>query len=59
MIFSMTHQIFKTYKVFTEKSAPDWLTSPRTYGWFWNDYVLTLPIGKSVETDFQTITRIE
>jgi hypothetical protein len=66
MIFLMTHKIFKTYKVFTEKSAPDWLTSSKSVKgstmdnrWFWNDYVLTLPIGKSVETVFQTITRIK
>lgn len=27
--------------------------------WFWNDHVLTLSIGESVDTDFRKITRTE
>jgi len=27
--------------------------------WFWTDHVLTLNVGDSVDTDFQTITRID
>lgn len=51
---------------FTEETAPDWLTSKNTVkgstmddSWFWNRHVLTLNVGESVKTDFQTITRIE
>lgn len=27
--------------------------------WFWTDYVLTLEVGQSVETDFSVIKRVE
>lgn len=66
MIFSMAHQIFKEAppEIFTELTAPDWLTSANTVvgstmdnRWFWNNHVLTLPVGSSVDTDFRTITR--
>jgi hypothetical protein len=52
-------------KVFDEHTAPKWLCegglaeSTMDNRWFWNDYVLTLKIGQSVDTDFQTITRLE
>ncbi len=67
MRFRMTHKIFPDkVKEFDEAGAPDWLTSANsTRGstmdsrWFWTGHVLTLPVGGSVETDFQTITRIE
>jgi hypothetical protein len=52
--------------VFSEATAPDWLTSRNTvrgstmdHRWFWDDHVLTLQVGESISTDFQTITRIE
>ena len=51
---------------YTELDAPDWLTGRNTVRgstmdnrWFWRNYVLTLKVGKSVETDFNKITRIE
>lgn len=67
MIFKMTHRIFKKTQpeIFTEKTAPDWLTSATTPGstmdcrWFWNEHVLTLPVGGIVKTDFRIIKRIE
>lgn len=67
MRFEMRHKFFKDDLVqFSELDAPDWLTSINTIPgstmddrWFWTDYVLTLQIGKSVKTDFQTITRVE
>jgi hypothetical protein len=49
---------------FSEKDAPDWLTSAHTIPgstldmrWFWNKHVLTLQVGGSIDTDFRTITR--
>jgi len=67
MKFEMFHTHFKVdTKIFTEETAPDWLTSVNTVKgstmdnrWFWNDHVLTLQVGESIETDFQTIKRIE
>ena len=67
--FSMTHMLDDTTgnppTEFTETNAPDWLTSETTVPgstmdmrWFWKDYVLTLEVGKSIDTDFRTITRI-
>ncbi len=49
---------------FDELTAPPWLKEGGVEGstmcnrWFWEDYVLTLDIGKSVETDFTRITRV-
>jgi len=52
--------------VFTEETAPKWLTSENTVKgstmdtrWFWNDHILTLKVGESKDTDFQRITRVE
>lgn len=67
MKFSMQHTVFKGLKpeIFDEHTAPKWLCEGGVRGstmdnrWFWNDYVLKLEVGKSVDTDFQTITRIE
>lgn len=51
--------------IFSESTAPDWLTSKHTvrgstmdYRWFWERHVLTLKLGKRVQTDSRTITRI-
>jgi len=51
-------------EIFTEDTAPDWLTSKNTIKgstmdgrWFWTDHVLKLEVGASIETDFQVITR--
>ena len=64
MCFSMTHDLFGTVKSFDENTAPDWLTSVDTVKgstmdmrWFWKDKVLTLPVGGTTQTDFQTIVR--
>lgn len=67
MLFSMQHIIFKgNPTVFSEANAPDWLTSRSTvcgstmdHRWFWDDHVLTLQVSQSIDTDFQTITRIK
>lgn len=66
MVLSLKHLFFDTpSEIFTEETAPDWLTSVNTipgftmdHRWFWKKFVLTLPIGKSIETDFYKITRI-
>lgn len=53
-------------ETFTELDAPEWLTAERTIPgstgdgrWFWDEHVLTLKIGESIDTDFSKITRIE
>lgn len=63
--FKKVHEIFGTEEVFTEETAPEWLTCANTIKgstadgrWFWNEHVLTLSIGFSVYTDFHKITRI-
>jgi hypothetical protein len=55
----------RVVKTFTETTAPDWLTSKNTIKgstmdqrWYWEDYVLKLAVGDSVETDFNVITRV-
>lgn len=66
MIFSMTHLDFAGKPViFTETTAPEWLTSANSVKgstmdmrWFWNKHVLTLEVGKSIDTDFRKITRV-
>ena len=62
----MKHKIFRKIEWFDEDAAPDWLTSKNTVKgstmdgrWFWEDYVLTLDIGESIDTDFRRITRIK
>ena len=64
--FKMVHDIFLTERFFTEDDAPEWLTCSKAVkgstsdsSWFWNDYVLQLAIGASIQTDFHVITRIE
>lgn len=53
-------------KKFAEDNAPKWLTGEGTTKgstmdnrWFWEDHVLKLEVGTSIETDFHIITRIE
>lgn len=66
MLFEMRHRMFASEpKRFSEDDAPKWLTSADTVPgstmdmrWFWNEHVLTLQTGQSVETDFQIVTRI-
>ena len=68
MKFKMSSLISKNAEssIFTEASAPDWLTSCNTVKgstmdsrWFWTDHVLKLQVNESINTDFQKITRIE
>lgn len=67
MKFKMEHSCFDNTKpvFFNEKTAPRWLCEGGRAGstmdnrWFWNDHVLALKVGESVQTDFQTITRVE
>jgi len=67
MKFLMRHKyFFGKPQVFTEETAPDWLTSKNTVKgstmddrWFWEGHVLSLAVGRSVSTDFNTIVRIE
>lgn len=64
--FRMTHLFFEgNVEEFDEESAPSWLTSADKIkgstmdsSWFWTDHVLTLEVGKSIDTDFRHITRI-
>lgn len=63
--FSMRHKVFGITREFDETNAPSWLTcegairgSTSDMRWFWLDHVLKLEVGKSVATDFNTITRI-
>ena len=65
MQFEATHKHFDKCIVFSEETAPDWLTSAKNIRsstmdsrWFWTDHVLTLAIDASVETDFHTIKRV-
>ncbi len=65
MKFEMTHKFFKTKTIFYKKDAPDWLSSNNTIkgstmdcSWFWEEYILPLKIGDSIETDFNIIKRI-
>lgn len=64
--FEMKHKFFKNIEWFDEETAPDWLTSKNSVKgstmdgrWFWTDHVLTLDVGKSIDTDFRKITRIK
>ena len=40
---------------FTEENPPNWVIIDD--GWWWKGHVLTLNVGKSIESDFQKITR--
>lgn len=64
--FSMVHHFFPKEEpvIFSDKNPPRWLKgdgkgSTMDNRWFWDDHVMTLEVGQSVETDFNTITRIE
>lgn len=56
-LFFLEHIVYHGGTICTVEQLPSWLRS-KEYEWFLNDYVLTLEIGKSVETDFHTIKRI-
>jgi hypothetical protein len=61
--FELTHLYFDTKEVITEETAPFWLKgngkkSTMDNRWFWDDHVMTLKIGESVDTDFRRVKRI-
>lgn len=67
MNFVMTHSVFTDVEpvAFTNETAPAWLTSANTRKgstmdnrWLWEDRVLSLAVGASIETDFHKITRV-
>ena len=65
VIFSMTHLDFPGKPVVFTATAPDWLSSVNTIKgstmdmrWFFEKHVLTLAVGKSIDTDFRKITRV-
>lgn len=66
MVFEMKHKFFENnVEFFTENDAPAWVTSENTVRgstmdsrWFWKDYVLTLAVGDSIDTDFRMIKRL-
>lgn len=58
MEFEMRHLFFKesSVTVFDETNPPAWLTHRENLWWF-NDHVLKLEVGQSIDSDFQQITR--
>lgn len=63
--FELRSLIWKTRtpKIFTEEEPPKWLLgglpgSTMDNRWFWTGHVLTLSVGKTVDTDFHRIKRI-
>ena len=61
----MTHLYADTPpEEFNEETAPKWLKSGGPKGstmdhrWFWEEHVMTLEVGETVNTDFQAITRV-
>jgi len=57
MEFEFKHML-GAVAVHTENDLPSWLNH-KEYAWFRDQHVLTLAVGASVETDFNTITRIK
>lgn len=50
---------------FDEDTAPWWLKTPEKHRhstmdnlWFWEGYIMKLPVGGVVQTDFRTIERV-
>jgi hypothetical protein len=62
--FKMTHMIGHI-DFFTEETAPKWLKEGGRAGstmdnrWFWNNHVMILEVGQTIDTDFSTIERME
>jgi hypothetical protein len=54
----------RTVEHFTEETAPWWLKEGGRAGstmcnrWFWNDYIMKLEVGGTIDTDFRRIERI-
>lgn len=63
--FKMTHMLQSFSEEFDEETAPRWLKFGGRKGstmdnrWFWDLHIMNLQIGESIDTDFQTIERIE
>jgi hypothetical protein len=61
MLFEMTPFFFKglggKLTMFSEHNPPDWMTCKEN-NWWWKKHVLTLEIGESIDSDFQTIKRL-
>jgi hypothetical protein len=61
----MTNSITKTVREFDEDSAPSYLKfggridSTMNMRWFWNNHVMTLQVGETIETDFNIIERTQ
>lgn len=52
--FQFKHIMSRSKTIYAEDELPSWLEH-----WFRDQHVLTLEVGASVETDFNTITRIK
>jgi len=67
MKFQIAHMFSKDDpEIFTELNPPIWLSSENSIPgstmdgrWFWEEHVLTLKVGESIDTDFSIITRLE
>lgn len=57
--FSMTHRFLSNApeETFTEDNPPSWLLH-KWFKWWYEGYVLALPVGQSIMSDFREITRI-
>lgn len=56
--FQFKHITPRATETYAEDKLPSWLNH-KDYAWFRDKHVLTLEVGVSVETDFNTITRIK
>jgi hypothetical protein len=57
MKFEFQHLFFDVREIHHESDLPSWLLH-KDNKWFLQKHVLTLPVGQSIDTDFQKITRI-
>lgn len=56
--FAMTHLIFTDDPAvtFTQDDPPEWLVHPENK-WWWTEWVLSLKVDESIESDFRKIRR--
>lgn len=54
----MTHLIFTDDPAvtFTQDDPPEWLVHPENK-WWWTEWVLSLKVDESIESDFRKIRR--
>jgi len=58
-LFKMKHLFFTDRcSTFTEINPPTWIIH-RDNHWWWQEHVLTLDIGKSIDSSFNRITRVK